>query len=299
MDIRLFESFRAVVEHGSATAAARLMGLTQPAVSAQIARLEEEVGFPLFERFGNRLRLTPEGQAFHTEVELSLRTFAGLSRTAKLIKEGVAGTLVVAAHPSSGISLLPPVLARFARERPEARLELYTRNSEVVRELFPSRNYDLGVVEASIDPTGLTVQHYRMECVVVLPKNHPLSAHEIITPKLLSGMPFVAISRQRNTHHQVMNVFAAHSATCKVVAEAEFFASVCGMVAHGLGVSIVDPATAEEFSMLGLVVRPFAPAIQYRIAVFHSADRRPSILAREFLAALDARILSLPRSSKV
>jgi hypothetical protein len=51
--------------------------------------------------------------------------------------------------------------------------------------------------------------------------------------------------------------------------------------------------------MLGLVVRPFAPAIQYRIAVFHSADRQPSILAREFLAALDERILSLPRSSKV
>ena len=58
MDVRLLEAFRAVVDHRSVTAAAGAMGVTQPAVSTQIARLEEMVGFALFERSGGRLKPT-------------------------------------------------------------------------------------------------------------------------------------------------------------------------------------------------------------------------------------------------
>ena len=299
MDARLLQTFHTVYEQGSMTAAARLMELTQPAVSAQISRLEEDIGFSLFQRFGNRLRPTPEGEAFYREVELSLRTLTGLSRTAEKIRDGAFGTLVIATHPSAGISLLPPVLAKFARARPDARLQLFTRNSDMVRALFPSRNYDIGVVETPLDPAGLVVARYQMECVAILPPGHPLCKHKKLTPALMAGQPFVAISRERTTHHRVRSMFAAHGFDFPVVAETEFFASLCGLVAHGLGVSIVDPATAEEFAPLGLAVRRFTPAIAYEIAVFHAADRPPSALARDFLAALETRILALPHSMKV
>ncbi len=61
MDVKLLEAFRAVVDHRSVTAAASVLGVTQPAVSTQIARLEEMIGFALFERSGGRLKPTPEG----------------------------------------------------------------------------------------------------------------------------------------------------------------------------------------------------------------------------------------------
>src|SRR4029077_15870220 len=67
MDVRLLEAFRAVVDHRSVTAAAGAMGVTQPAVSTQIARLEETIGFALFERSGGRLKPTPEGLLFYAE----------------------------------------------------------------------------------------------------------------------------------------------------------------------------------------------------------------------------------------
>jgi DNA-binding transcriptional LysR family regulator len=67
MDVRLLEAFRAVVDHRSVTAAATAMGVTQPAVSTQIARLEETIGFALFERSGGRLKPTPEGLLFYAE----------------------------------------------------------------------------------------------------------------------------------------------------------------------------------------------------------------------------------------
>jgi DNA-binding transcriptional LysR family regulator len=300
MDIRLLEAFRAVVEQGSVTQAAAATGVTQPAVSAQIARLEEDLGFPLFERINNRLRPTPEGNAFYAEVERTLRTVEGLSRTARKIKAGEAGGLVIASHPSAGISLLPPVIARFASARPQVRVQLYTRNSDVVRGHFPSRAYDLGIAELPMDCTGLTVIRHQMDCVAILPKDHPLAAHAVITPKLFSGVPFVAITRERTTHHRVMAVFAEHDARCEIVAETEFFASICGIVANGLGVSLVDPASAEEFAPLGLAVRPFAPAVPYEIAVFHSADREPSFVAQSFLAELGEHVarFARPRQAK-
>src|SRR5258708_11986361 len=67
MDVRLLEAFRAVVDHRSVTAAAGAMGVTQPAVSTQIAKLEEMVGFALFERSGGRLKPTSEAMLFYAE----------------------------------------------------------------------------------------------------------------------------------------------------------------------------------------------------------------------------------------
>src|SRR5689334_15224910 len=80
MDIRLLEAFRAVIESGSVTHAANALGVTQPAVSAQIARLQETVGFTLFERVGNRLRPTPEAVAFHADVDRTLARIDDLAR---------------------------------------------------------------------------------------------------------------------------------------------------------------------------------------------------------------------------
>ena len=74
------------------------------------------------------------------------------------------------------------------------------------------------------------------------------------------------------------------------VAEAEYFASVCGLVGSGAGWSIVDPLSAETFQHLGLTVRAFEPAIPYEIGVFCARDREPSILAQSFLAMLSDKL---------
>ena len=92
MDVRLLEAFRAVVDHRSVTAAAGAMGVTQPAVSTQIARLEEMIGFALFERSGGRLKPTSEGMLFYAEAMRVLGEFDRLQTTTVQIREGQAGT---------------------------------------------------------------------------------------------------------------------------------------------------------------------------------------------------------------
>ncbi len=203
MDIRLLEAFRAVIESGSVTHAANALGVTQPAVSAQIARLEGTLGFALFERVGNRLRPTAEAVAFRADVDQTLARIDDLARAAALLRSGDAGTLAIASHPMAGITLLPPVVSAFARKRPDVRIQLLTRNSDVVRGMFPSRLLDIGISELPVDPTGISVTRYRMECVAILPNDHALAAQEVITPEMMSGLPFVGMSREWSLYHVV------------------------------------------------------------------------------------------------
>ena len=242
---------------------------------------------------------TAEAIAFRTEVERTLHRIDDLGRAAEHIRAGQAGSLIVASHPMAGVTLLPPVVAAFTRERPNVRVRLFTRNSDLVRGMFPSRTHDIGIAELPVDPTGLAITRYRMECVAILPRGHALCAHDIVTPKLMSGLPFIGMSREWAAYHLVNQVFAEAGAQLNIVASAaELFAAICGIVANGGGVSIVDPASAAQFKASGLEIRPFFPAVPYEIACFHSSERDLSLIGRAFFEAFDAHMRSFVRTAE-
>jgi DNA-binding transcriptional LysR family regulator len=290
MDVRLLEAFRAVVDHRSVTAAAGAMGVTQPAVSTQIARLEEAIGFALFERSGGRLRPTPEGMLFYAEATRVLGEVDRLQAATAQIREGQAGRLAIASHPWAAISLLPRLVSQFLAERPGVSVRMISRHSDVVSQLLPSESFDIGIAELPIDEASVTVARYQMRCVAILPPRHPLASRKLLTPALLAEHPMVAPARALQLPPKINAVFAAAGVPINAVVEAEFLASLCGLVAAGTGWSLVDPLSAESFSHLGLVARPFEPAILYEVGVFHRRDREPSMLAAAFLELLENKL---------
>jgi DNA-binding transcriptional LysR family regulator len=290
MDVRLLEAFRAVVDHRSVTAAAGAMGVTQPAVSTQIARLEEAIGFALFERSGGRLKPTPEGMLFYAEATRVLGEVDRLQAATAQIREGQAGRLAIASHPWAAISLLPRLVSQFLAERPGVSVRMISRHSDVVSQLLPSESFDIGIAELPIDEASVTVARYQMRCVAILPPRHALASRKLLTPKLLAEHPMVAPARALQLPPKINAVFAAAGVPVSAVVEAEFLASLCGLVAAGTGWSLVDPLSAESFSHLGLVARPFEPAILYEVGVFHRRDREPSMLAAAFLELLENKL---------
>ncbi|MBS0524875.1 MAG: LysR family transcriptional regulator [Proteobacteria bacterium] len=290
MDVKLLEAFRAVVDSRSVTTAAQALGITQPAVSGQIAKLEESVGFPLFERAGGRLKPTPEGLLFYTEATRVLGEVDRLAATTAQIREGQSGRLVIASHPAAAISLLPPLVAAFVAGRPGVSVRLVSRHSDVVSQLLPTEGYDLGIAELPVDDTAVRLMRYQMRCVAILPPRHALASRKLLTPALLSGQPMIAPARSPQMLSRVYGTFAGAEAQINAVVEAEFFASCCALVAAGTGWSLVDPLSAQSFSHLGLVTRPFEPAVMYEIGVFHRRDREPSVLAAAFLELLESRL---------
>lgn len=288
MDLRLLETFRSVVDQRSATAAAAALGVTQPAVSAQIARLEEAVGFRLFERIGGRLKPTPEGLLFYAEAANALSSMNRLAQAAEEIRGGAAGHLVIASHPSAAISLLPPLVAAFLRERPGVHIKMVTRSSDVVSRLLPSESFDIAIAEPPVDAADVEVHRYRFRCVAVLPKQHRLARKPQLTPHDLAGVPFVPAWRATLPYQAIREVFAAAGAELNIAAETEFFASACAIVAAGGGATLVDPLSAASYSGGNIVIRPFTPAVPYDICVFHR--RSLSLLGEVFMQRLDTHL---------
>ena len=115
-------------------------------------------------------------------------------------------------------------------------------------------------------------------------------SRKLLTPELLSGQPMVAQARSLQLPPKLIAAFASAGAQLNTVVEAEFIASLCGLVAAGIGWALVDPLSADGFGNLGLVARPFEPAIRYEIGVFHRRDREPSMLAAAFLEKLEGKL---------
>ena len=290
MDVRLLETFRTVIQRRSATGAAKAMGVTQPAVSAQIARLEDAVGFQLFERANGRLKPTSDALLFYAETSRVLSGFERLAEVAEHIRNGQTGQITVASHPSAAISLLPGIVAEFQRSWPDVTVRMVTRDSEVVRSLLPAESFDVGVAELPISEAEVKVSKFALRCVAILAEGDELTRFEVITPEHLSGRPFVATFRARMVHDRIQRAFADAGCVWSVCVQTEFFASACGLVVQGAGVGIVDPCSARHFGRLGLVTRPFEPAIDYEIGVFHSLRRDPSGAARSFWDLLRAKL---------
>jgi DNA-binding transcriptional LysR family regulator len=290
MDVRLLEAFRAVVDHRSVTGAAATLGVTQPAVSAQIARLEQEQGFSLFDRGNGRLKPTAEGLLFYAEASKALTGIDRLTQAAEQIRTAQMGRLIIASHPSAAISLLPPLISTFLAERPGIQVRLLSRNSDVISRLLPAESYDIGIAELPIDETAVRLTRFRLRCVAILPSKHPLQARKAVSPALLSPHPVVALAPTLQASLRLKKVFADAGHDLKPIAEAEYFATLCGLVASGAGWSIVDPLSAQTFQHLGLTVRAFEPALYYEIGAFCARGGEPSILTQAFLALLSERL---------
>jgi DNA-binding transcriptional LysR family regulator len=267
--------------HGTMTRAAELLGISQPAISSTIANLEHETGLKLFVRKGGRLQPTPEARLFFVEAERALEAVEKTNRIAKEIRTGKRGHLAIAAYASISINLLPRLMAEFAKERPGLELKIITRNSQSVRELMSTQQFDLAIAELPLDYPTSNMEVISYECQCMVPIGHPLAELEVITPADLDGVPFVTLFKGDPIYQQLAMAFSAYGSSWNVVAETEFFSTACELVCSGMGVGIIDPVVSLPFTG-NLLLKPFSPVIKYEIALLLPTQEEPSQLAREF-----------------
>jgi DNA-binding transcriptional LysR family regulator len=293
MDIRSVEMFLRVLEQGSVTGAARSLGITQPAVSSAMAKLTADLGFDLFRRDGRTLVPTAEAREFEQEARRALMGLIQLEEAASGICSARRGTLTVAASPGAGIAWLPGAVARFRATRPEVTLRLLTRSSLEVRALVAASGADVGIAQPPFDRGDSVLQRFRCSPVCVLPKAHALAAQPCITPALLDGENFIALSRDLTPRMAIADAFEAAGAICHVVVECEFFATAMNLVAAGVGVTISEPVTARAMAGPDVVLRPFLPTLTYELALLSPPRIGLTRLAAAFKDAFTAHVAPL------
>lgn len=293
---RQVEAFRAMMLTGSVTEAAKLIAVTQPAVSRLLRDFQALLKMTLFERRGTGLVPTAAATALYTEVE---RSFVGLERisaAAEEIRGRRTGTLRVAALPALSNGYLPRLAGRFLKERPNLNLAFFGVISPIVVDWVLNNQCDIGFAEVPIAHSGLPMRRLpALPRVAVLPVGHRLAAKEVLEPRDFEGETFVSLSAGSTSRHLIDRAFHRDDVRRVLRVETALSEIMCGMVSSGLGVSICDPFTAEEFSTRGIVVRRFVPQIDFEFAAVFPAQCSPSPVALDLVETVQQALNELDR----
>lgn len=287
MQHRQIEAFAAVMTSGSASRAADLLGVTQPAISRCIAELERELSFALFDRIRGRMVPTFEGRMFFREVDSHFLAMAKLEAAAARIRDFGAGALKIASLHSLGTRLVPKALALFQREFPRINVTLQVQSSSQVRDLVASGQFDVGLCSEEVDLAGIEHQHfsdYRM--VAVVPRDHPLAGRAMIRPEDLHDQPFLQLDFDERLARSLHDALAAAQAKPRVVVDVEYSVTVCALASEGAGIGLVNPAAISGLDRSEFKVLRFEPALHFRKHLVFPPGRPRPQLVRDFLGVL-------------
>lgn len=289
---RGLQAFRHTMMSGSVTAAAQVLGRTQPAVSRLLKELEADIGFALFERVKGRLVATPEGRLFFDELQ---RAFAGFERVAAVageIRQGRRGTLRIGTMPAAASSFLPRVVHRFTAAFPGTTVSVRVRHSAEVVRLVQTQDCDLGIVEGALSPPGLAAERrYLVRCAVLMPAGHRLARRRQLRLRDLAGEDVVALSPHGSSLGAQLEALLTREAVewrTQVETNLSYFASA--LVLEGAGIGVADLLTAKAHMARGGVTRPLAEPMSLEIRLVRPAASPAPAALQGFIRLCDEAI---------
>ena len=187
------QTFVAVVDTGSYSAAARYLHMSQPAVSQHIRALEEQLdGVRLFRRIGKRMVTTHAGEELLPTARELVSLAVRAEENIKSLKGQVGGQVTVGCTPSSGERLLAPVLAAFRARFPAVTLNVQVAPSHVLQEWLEAQDVRLALIEEQQRRRGWDVRSLGREQIVLLaPRSHPLLQQEHVPIGELGDQPLI------------------------------------------------------------------------------------------------------------
>lgn len=298
MNFRQLEIFRAVMISGSASRAADLLQITQPAVSRAVGELEDALGFLLFDRVRGRLVPTPEGRLFFRDVNTSFIGLDTLRASAARIRDFGSGSIRIASLAALGSTLVPRAIRTFRDTHPQIAITLQIHSSSMVRDLVANQQFDIGLAADEVDLSGVDHRVFaNSKALCALPPGHPLASKAVIRPEDLDGLPFVALAPEDRARARLTQALEQVGAHPEIVVETPASATVCALVLEGVGVGLVNPMAALGFAERGLVFRPFEPEVYFTTYLLFRPDAQKAQLVTQFVAELmKARSISLPSS---
>src|SRR5436309_3217988 len=167
-------AFAAVVEHGSVSAAAAHLNLSQPAVSVQIGQLERRLGSSLFERVGRRIELTATGRKLLPHLRRIDEAVAAALHSMADHAQGVAGEVRIGTGATACIYLLPPLLRRLRDRFPRLEIVVRTGNTADILSALEENTLDVGLVTMPAPGRALASEPLvEDEIVAVFPREGP------------------------------------------------------------------------------------------------------------------------------
>lgn len=245
MELHQLAYFVAVAEEGNFTRAAERLHVAQPGVSAQIRRLERELGQELLDRSGRTVRLTDVGAAALPHARAALAAVNGVREAVDELAGLVRGQVAIGAVTSAGPVGLPDLLARFHERYPAVEITLAEANSDTMLAALREGRLDLAVVGLSTDPPpGIATQVLLDEPFLAV-SSGSLGGRAEVAITELAGLPLMALPKGTGLRTALDSAFAGHGLTPRIAFEAADPNVLVQLAMRGLGVAVVPESLAR------------------------------------------------------
>ncbi|TDP71761.1 DNA-binding transcriptional LysR family regulator [Roseateles toxinivorans] len=286
---RQLRAFLALAEQRSFTRAAALSHLSQPAFSALIKALEDDLGQRLFDRSTRHVELSVEGREFELAARRVLAEFENALEGARDQVARRRGRVAIALLPSLAAGWLPQLLAEFRALYPGIELAVSDVLSEACIAQVQAGKADFALAATRAETPELGAELFCSDDFhLVCPVGHPLLAAKALRPEDLSAYPFVHLSRTSSVR-QYLDA-AVHPLQMKTLMEVDQLATVMGMVRAGLGISVVPALSLFHFQHAQIATRALPwEGLKRRIYLVRRRDRGLSLAAQSLYELAMAR----------
>jgi DNA-binding transcriptional LysR family regulator len=261
VELRHIRSFLAVAEELHFGRAAARLHISQPPLSQQIRRLEDEIGARLFRRTNRRVQLTPAGRAFLAEARQAIASTERAVGAAQRAERGELGELVIGYITSATYGPLADVIRMFRKRLPEVQLKLRNLRSVQQSQALLDRRIDVGLVRPHATDSRIVYEAlWRESVVVALPGDHPLAHRPAVNIADLATDIFLIAPAEDTAafHDEVVALCRRAGFAPRVEDGVPDVQAALTLVAAGLGIHPVA-ASVQRFTRRGVVYRPLRP----------------------------------------
>ncbi|WP_058187401.1 LysR family transcriptional regulator [Terracidiphilus gabretensis] len=285
MDFEQLKTFLHVCRLKSFSRAAEKLGVTQPAISAQIRSLEKEVGARLFDRDGGKVTFTAAGRLFEPFAEHCLQCHSHIVVAVNELYRSARGEVSVSASEATSLYILPPVFAEYKKQYTRVNLSIVRAEHLRSIEMVVNREVDFAIVSTPLKDPRLTVQCiHRDEIVLTVSPAHPLATRSTIKVDEMLQFPMLLLKqgRQRTLLNNFLESFDAQPRVAMEVDSSELLKR---LIAAGLGMGFLPRANVDDDVRGGLlkVVKVEGMRISRELALIFRKDRTLTHAAHAFL----------------
>lgn len=265
-------TFRLVIQRGSFSAAADVLGISQPAVSLQIRQLEHFLRSRLLERTGRGVKATAAGLALLTHGERIEQAVEETLRSLDAFSHEVSGTVSLGTGATACIHLLPPLLQQLRETYPLLKVGVTTGNTPGVVRAIEENRLDLGLVTMPVSGRGLEITPILDEEFVCISAQEEEECEP--TPDSLHILPLIAFESGSGTRALIDAWFQASGLQPEPVMQLGSIEAIKRMVRAGLGYSIVPRMAVEQVAdREGLCVLSLTPVLHRQLAIVMRQDK--------------------------
>lgn len=299
MDFEQLRTFLEVSRLKSFSRAAEKLGVTQPAISAQIRSLENEAGARLFDRDGGKVTFTAAGRLFEPFAEHCLQVHSHIMVAIGELHRSPRGEISVSANEGTSLYVLPAVFAQFKKQYTRVNLNVVRADRAKSLEAVLNREVDFGIVSLPVKDVRLTVDIiHKDDLVLVVPKSHPLATRDQIKFAEILQYPLL-LPKHGRQREQIDDIFRSNDVQPRIAMEVDSSELLKRLIGAGLGMGFLPRSNVRDDERNGLLktIKVEGVRLSRELALVFRKDKTLTRAAHAFLEIATGRARPMPVTS--